>query len=376
VLLRNLGTAATTLTAITLSPASEFSETDNCNAAIAAGSYCTVNLAFTPSTAGIRTGTMTVSSNSGVLATVTLSGTGIDSPVVITTPQALSFGTLTAGTLSAPQIVTLSNIGNSPTYLDALEVTPNAPFTMQTSCGTSLQPGQSCQASIVFGPIVAGEFTANLSAYVSGQGYVNVSLIGEAVLSGAGGTGALIFSPSSVNFNNQLVGTASPAAAVTFVDSGVVPVTVNSITATLTSAQGAAGDFAASYECGNLPAEIQAQSSCPISITFTPSAAATESATISVATSESTTPLTFTVSGIGIAAAQTLEFEPGNLSFPDQPMGVVSGVQWFYVYATGTAPVSIDRALISGNFQISSQGCAGTTLTPRRGSPADIAVWG
>ena len=80
--LTNTGKAALTISSITAS--GDFSQTNTCASGAAAGSFCTVNVAFKPTTTGSRTGRLTITDNhngvAGSTQTVTLSGTG--EPVV------------------------------------------------------------------------------------------------------------------------------------------------------------------------------------------------------------------------------------------------------------------------------------------------------
>jgi alpha-L-fucosidase 2 len=72
----NTGTAAATINAI--SATGDFAQTNNCGASLAAGASCAVNVTFTPTAAGSRTGSVTVTSNApGSPHTVALSGTGV-----------------------------------------------------------------------------------------------------------------------------------------------------------------------------------------------------------------------------------------------------------------------------------------------------------
>lgn len=81
VTLNNTGTAALTITSIT--PSGDFSQTDNCGASVSAGANCAINIIFTPTAVGARTGTLTITDNSNGLAgtqqTVALTGTGFAS---------------------------------------------------------------------------------------------------------------------------------------------------------------------------------------------------------------------------------------------------------------------------------------------------------
>ena len=78
VTVRNTGNAAASISSIAVS--GDFAQTNNCGTSLAAGASCTFNVTFTPTTAGTRTGSLTISSNAtNGLATVSLTGTGASS---------------------------------------------------------------------------------------------------------------------------------------------------------------------------------------------------------------------------------------------------------------------------------------------------------
>ena len=360
IVLRNMGTQAVTLQPFQLNPPTEFAETDNCNGAIAGGAMCTLNLTFTPTSSGLQSGTLTVLSGTTALATVALSGTGQDIAYVVASAAGLSFADQVVGTSSAAQTVTFTNVGNEPAAISSFYFgQTNSGFTVQNNCQPQLQPSQSCQAAIQFAPYQPGLFQAYLYTSTS-SGSNTVALTGQGVVSGTGGSGSLTLTDTALNFNTQLINTASGTQVFYVTNTGTVPVTVNSTTVTLTGTLGKASDFAVTT---NSCSTISPQSSCYVYVNFTPSAAGTETATLSINDTTSASPHTVTLSGIGVAATQVLEFLPGNMVFTDQPVGIPSGTQMFYVYSTGTAPVTIDRALVSGDFQLSTDECSGRTIT-------------
>jgi hypothetical protein len=74
--LSNTGTAALNLNSIVAS--GDYSQTNNCPAALNAGTNCTIDVTFAPSNTGSRTGDITVNdTDPGFLQTVTLSGSGV-----------------------------------------------------------------------------------------------------------------------------------------------------------------------------------------------------------------------------------------------------------------------------------------------------------
>jgi hypothetical protein len=95
VTLANTGGGALAIASIAAS--GDFGQTNNCPASLAAGANCTINVAFTPTAIGARTGTLTITHNAaGGSSTVALSGTGINVPAAPTiTSVVQGNGTLT-----------------------------------------------------------------------------------------------------------------------------------------------------------------------------------------------------------------------------------------------------------------------------------------
>jgi hypothetical protein len=104
---------------------------------------------------------------------------------------------------------------------------------------------------------------------------------------------AVAVSPTSLKFGSVVLGTTSAPLNATLTNKGAVPFSVNSITLTGT----AASWFAQTNDC---PASLAAGASCTISVTFTPLAAASKSAKLSIATSATATPLSVSLSGTGV----------------------------------------------------------------------------
>ena len=68
-------TGETTLTITTIATTGDFAQSNNCGTTLAIGATCAINVVFTPTAVGSRTGTLTVSSGATV-APVSLTGTG------------------------------------------------------------------------------------------------------------------------------------------------------------------------------------------------------------------------------------------------------------------------------------------------------------
>jgi hypothetical protein len=101
--LSNSGTAALAISTIVAS--GDFAQTNNCGASLGAGSNCRIDLTFSPTAAGTRAGTLSVTDNaSGSPHTASLSGTGLAGTAAGTYPITVSGA---AGALVNSGVVTL-----------------------------------------------------------------------------------------------------------------------------------------------------------------------------------------------------------------------------------------------------------------------------
>jgi hypothetical protein len=381
VYLENLGTEATTITGIASSLAGVFTETNNCNEMVPAGGNCALTINFTPSAASTvaspQKGTMTISSSTGGSATVQLAGNAINDRYIVAscggvTPCAgLNYADTAVGSTSAAQIVTLTNLGNTAVTLSSM--TASLPdYTILTNCpgnGFTLARNQTCEVSIQFHPTQAGLRSGSIAIVSPGTTANTINLP-------ASGTGLLSTNPSSIvlldktiNFGTETVGRTSSVLTVTVFNNGSAPVTIFPPTTATSGDASGKSDYSATTTCNSL----LPQQSCTISVAFTPLAAGTRSGTLSVASSASSTALTSSLTGIGVAAKQMLEFSPDALTFPDQVIGFSSAAASVYVINAGPSPVTIDRVLVTGAYRITSTNCPETTLpanTPFSQSPS------
>jgi len=153
-----------------------------CGASLAAGASCTTGIAFTPTSNGVATGSLKVSSPVfASSAQLVLNGTGGAAGTAQIQPAVLSFPITGAGTTSAAQPVTITNTGT--VAFSDLAIAVSGAFQLTNStCTATLAPGASCGGSVVFAPPTAGQqsgsltvsssmLTANLQAPLSGMGF-------------------------------------------------------------------------------------------------------------------------------------------------------------------------------------------------------------
>lgn len=160
VTLNSSGTGTLTISAIAVS--GDFTQTNNCSTSMATGASCTINVIFTPTASGTRTGALTITDNaSDSPQTVNLSGTSSPSTVSLST-SSLDFAPQTmVSTASASQIVTLNNIGTQT--LTITGISASGDFAQTNTCGASLNTGGNCTISITFSPTTVGLHAGTLT---------------------------------------------------------------------------------------------------------------------------------------------------------------------------------------------------------------------
>ena len=145
--------------------------------------------------------------------------------------------------------------------------------------------------------------------------------------------------PGSLAFGNQTINTTSTAQTVTLTNTGNAALSIAGITVTGTNAS----DFAQSNTCGS---SVAGGSNCTISVTFTPSASGSRTASVSITDNASGSPQTVSLSGTGTAALASLS--PTSLAFGSQSVGTSSTAQSLTLSNTGNAALSITSLALTG----------------------------
>ena len=285
-LTNNLATALS-ISGITFTGANagDFAETDTCGSSVAANSNCTISVTFTPQATGTRTATLSVNDNANNSPqTIALTGTGVVQ--VAWSPTSLSFGAQAVGTSSVSKNITLTN--SLPTALSIASTFTGAnpgDFAETDTCGSSVVANSTCTISVTFTPQATGKRTATLNINDAANNSPQIiNLTGTA-------TAQVAWSPSSLSFGAQAVGT-STAKTVTLTNNLPTALSIASITFTGANP----GDFAESDTCGG---SVAANSTCTISVTFTPQATSKRTATLNINDAANNNPQTVTLTGTG-----------------------------------------------------------------------------
>lgn len=337
----NTGGIALAITSIAAS--GDFTETDNCTGtSVNSGNNCSIQVIFTPSQAGARSGQLTINANvAGGQSAVALSGTGGSPGTIALLPAQLDFGAVQVGSTSSALQVTVQNQQSSATSIGKVSVT--VPFALASNaCGTTLAANSSCQLSVTFAPTQSGTATGTLSVTDS-TGTQSASLTGTGEHAP---TDAL--SPTSLIFAGTVVGQTSNTQTITLTNSGGMPLTSIGVSV--------AGPFTESSMCGT---SLAANASCSISVTFLPTASGSATGTLTVTDALRTQ--TVTLSGTGLQAA-AISVNPASLTFASQTTGVASAPQTLTVTNSGGSSMASLSFSITGasasSFSTGTTTCA------------------
>jgi Abnormal spindle-like microcephaly-assoc'd, ASPM-SPD-2-Hydin/Galactose oxidase, central domain len=223
-------------------------------------------------------------------------------PVAALSQAGVSFPSEPVGTTSSAQNVLIKSTGNAALTISNITITGanSGDFAETNTCllaPSTLAIGSTCTVSFTFTPSAAGDESAQANLFDSsttGSPQV-VVLQGTGVVSGPAAT----LSPGALTFGNQKVGTSSAPQGLTLTSSGSAALTVSRILITGANS----GDFAQTNNCLLSPATISAGASCTIIVTFTPSTAAAETATITIADNASGSPQLASLAGNETTAA-------------------------------------------------------------------------
>src|SRR5436305_437627 len=151
--LSNPGSAALSISSITTT--GDFSQTNNCGSSLAVSSECGISVLFTPTVAGGRSGTLTVTDNAaGSPHIVALSGSGAGTSQVALSVSSLNFSNQGVGAISPLQTITLSSTGSAPLAIGS--IVASGDFAETNTCGLSLPLSASCTISVTFQPTMGG----------------------------------------------------------------------------------------------------------------------------------------------------------------------------------------------------------------------------
>jgi hypothetical protein len=190
-------------------------------------------------------------------------------PTLTASPASVAFGTFNVGTSSAAVDVTVTNSGaGNATGLTYNTI--NSEFAVTKTCAASLAAGASCTITFRYTPTNGG--TDNATYTITGGGGLSISLSGTGAATVTPAN--LQIAPSTAGFGSITVGSSSNNSAFTVTNSG------GTAASGVAFANSNSSEFVVSGNtCGTT---IGAGANCSLSIRYTPSAAGTDNASLTV----------------------------------------------------------------------------------------------
>jgi Beta-propeller repeat/Immunoglobulin domain/Abnormal spindle-like microcephaly-assoc'd, ASPM-SPD-2-Hydin len=435
ILLASAGTAP--LHIVSVATSGDFAQTNDCGTGVAAGSTCTINVTFTPSSSGTRTGTLVVTDNaSSSPQTATLAGNA-GGPTITTQPssQTVTLGQTatfsvtatgtpplsyqwqknntnisqaTASTYTTPatipgdngsqlSVVVSDSVGSVTS--NAATLTVNSPPSIVTQpASQTVTAGQTATFNVAVtgttpfsyqwlrnganipGATASTFTTAPVTISDSGALFsVTVSNLAGSVSSNAatltiGSAPATpALNPASLTFTSQFVGANSPPQAVTLSNNDVSSLSITGISVTGANSV----DFKQNNTCGT---SLAPGGQCTISVVFSPTAGGTRTAAVSIADNASTSPQSISLSGIGAVSSCSKFVSPSG---SDSNSGTLTS-PWQHLQKAFNGSAAGDVACLRGGTYpsqntttysqvMNNSGAAGNPITIQN-FPGEVAV--
>jgi methionine-rich copper-binding protein CopC len=318
---------------------------------VAANSSCTVYVTYAPTGVGpAPTSSLTVQYNSSTgpqSLSSTLTGSGV--PPVATDEGLLFFGNAILGQ-PITKTFRFTNYQTVPTTITSISGLSGA-FSInatKTTCAVSpatVPAGGYCIMGITFTPTTlgaqAGSVTLNNTSSIPA---VSVNLTGT-------GTSPVSLSQTGMTFEAHTEGTSDPAQTSKLTNLQSVPLNISS--ATIIGAD--PGDFAVTSTCPTAPSSLPAGMNCSFSVTFTPTASGSRTATLSIVQDATTAPLTISLIGPGVPPVIV---SPSSITNFTAPVGTTSRATSIIIKnAQSSAPLHISQLQLTGDFTQSATTC-------------------
>jgi probable HAF family extracellular repeat protein len=259
----------------------------------------------------------------------------------------LSFGEQPVGVASDARTLHIMDSGTAPLIVGSIALTGAhaGDFALLSNCaGSTIPPGGQCAMMIVFTPTAAGSRYAVLTITDNTPASPHIMVLsgtGTTTLPATGTAPDISISPGSVSFDAQPVGTSNGTQSIALQNSGGAPLDIRSVTVTGANP----GDFTITTD-GWTGAHLLPGHLALLSLHFTPTAAGSRSASLTVTDTAAGSPHIVALSGTGTAPAVSLT--PGSLTFTEQLVGSTSAEQTITLTNTGDGPLTLHGVHFTG----------------------------
>ncbi|MBA3451585.1 MAG: choice-of-anchor D domain-containing protein, partial [Deltaproteobacteria bacterium] len=379
--LQNIGgqTSGAPSFAINGANASEFSvNVTGCAGTLAPNASCTVQVTFSPATAGAKSATLDVTGTGGPVSSA-LSGNGITNAALTVNPSIINFPLTLIGTSAGVESFTVTNGGSVNTgNLTVMIIGAAAGDYTQTNDCTDgggpgvdfLTPGAQCVVTVTFTPTAPGPRSATVQISGAPGGTVGTAVNGTAlpkleILAPV----PVTYPINNYTFPNSIVDpNADPALR------RVVDITLRNnsaaavdITETPSFGTGLNGpDFAVVTDgCGT---NLAAGATCTYRVAYTPESVGTHMGSVIFTSSVAGTFATARQNLTGTANANTLSISdldatPTAHDFGSRAVGSSSASRMFRVTNLSNEPTGVLAVDLTGaGFQIEMNNCSGLVL--------------
>lgn len=310
-----------------------------------AGQLCAFSITFRPLLVGARTGAIEVRSNApGSPHTISLAGTGALAvpPVITLTPSHLSFGGQPVGG-SVTQQITLTNSGGSALQISSFAVA-GAFFSQSNNCPASVAVGSSCRVTLTYAPNSIGAHNGQL--IIESNAVPNPYVV---PLSGSATTVAPAFLTvdRAVDFGEQVIGTTA-RETLQLLNAGGEPLIVGWARILGES------EFAVGVPC----VTILPGASCPLDVTFSPTAVRGFSARLDILSNHSGGVVQIPLAGEGVPRPRPrLELSVDGLGWGNQVVGTAGGERVVQITSIGGEALRINAITAGPDFVVNAAQC-------------------
>ena len=202
-------------------------------------------------------------------------------------------------------------------------------FSFSPAGTSTLAAGASCTIPVYFSPLSTGTKLGTLSVADSATGSPH-----QASLTGKGVAPAATFTPTTIAFGNQPVGSQTAAQNATLSNTGTGPMLFS-----LSLVGTNPGDFVLLSNSCSSP--LPGGQSCLVPVAFKPTTSGARTATLRSIDSATGSPHDVALTGTGVVTAPAVCLSPTSLAFGNQPVGSASVSKPVQLTNCGTAALVV-----------------------------------
>lgn len=350
-----------------------------CGATLASGNSCTFVVRFSPQSSGTKNTNVTINYNNGSINTsVSRAVSGVGLPAAVLSIPDTDLGTLSVNSITHRTITITNSTTVNATSVSAQALPSGYTFKGGTypgsggTCSTSISAGASCNVVITFSPLLAGNYTGNLTMnYFNGNITTNNS--GELTAIAANTNDLFISGTDGYSFGSRFIGTNTDYTFTLYhggASSGATSITGAALPADYTFAggtfPGTGGTCGSSLSSGN---------TCTFVVRFSPLSAGVKNANVTINYNNGTinTSVTRQVTGTG-RQQSVITIAPNPHDFGTQIIGSTYQ-QTFTLTTSGPETATSRTASFTGaGFSFKGGSYPGTGGTCSSGHSASCTI--